>query len=97
MQKEFSKILKIRHLRDYLDLHVQHDTLLYLKTFEISVLSICKLHPAHLLSVTGLAWKAAFKKTKTKLDLLTDVYMLLKVEEGIRGWICHSILLICES
>ena len=55
MQKEFSKILKIRHLRDYLDLHVQHDTLLYLKTFEISVLSICKLHSAHLLSVTGLA------------------------------------------
>ena len=55
MQKEFSKILKIRHLRDYLDSHVQHDTLLYLKTFEISVLSICKLHPAHLLSVTGLA------------------------------------------
>ena len=39
----------------------------------------------------GLAWKAALKNTKVKLDLLTDIGMLLMVEEGIRGGICHSI------
>ena len=39
----------------------------------------------------GLAWQAAFKKTKVKLDLLTDINMLLMVEKGIRGGICHSI------
>ena len=32
-----------------------------------------------------------FKKTNTKLELLTDYDMLLMVEEGIRGGICHSI------
>ena len=30
------------------------------------------------------------KKTSVKLELLTDYDMLLMVEEGIRGGICHS-------
>ena len=30
-----------------------------------------------------------FKKTEVELKLLTDVDMLLMVEEGIRGGICH--------
>ena len=33
----------------------------------------------------------SFKKTKGKLDLLTDIDMLLMLEKGIRGEICHSI------
>ena len=32
-----------------------------------------------------------FKKTKVKLDLLTDIVMLLMVEKVVRGVICHSI------
>ena len=32
-----------------------------------------------------------FKKTSIELELLTDYNMLLMVEEGIRGGICHSI------
>ena len=31
------------------------------------------------------------KKTEVKLELLTDVDMLLMVEERIRGGICHAI------
>ena len=31
------------------------------------------------------------KKTSVKLELLTDYDMLLMVEEGIRGGICHAI------
>ena len=32
-----------------------------------------------------------FKKTEVKLELLTDVDMLLMVEKGIKGGICHAI------
>ena len=32
-----------------------------------------------------------FKKTKVKLDLLTDINMFLMVEKDIRGGMCHSI------
>ena len=32
-----------------------------------------------------------FKKTEVELKLLTDVDMLLMVEKGIRGGICHVI------
>ena len=32
----------------------------------------------------------SFKRTKVKLDLLTDIDMLLMVEKGVRGAICHS-------
>ena len=34
---------------------------------------------------------SSFKKTKVILDLLTDADMLLMVEKGIRGVICHSV------
>ena len=49
------------------------------------------MNPAHFLSLPGLAWQACLKKTNVKLELLTDYDMLLMVEEGIRGGICHSI------
>ena len=39
----------------------------------------------------NMARQACLKKTNIKLELLTDYDMLLMVEEGIRGGICHSI------
>ena len=50
-----------------------------------------ELDHAHFLSLPGLAWQACLKKTDIELELLTDYDMLLMVEEGIRGGICHSI------
>ena len=49
---------------------------MYLKTLETSVLKY-KLDPAHFLSAPGLAWQACLKKTGVKLELLTDIDMLL--------------------
>ena len=43
------------------------------------------------LSAPGLAWQVCLKKTDVKLELLTDVDMLLMVEKEIRGGICHAI------
>ena len=43
------------------------------------------LHPVRFISAPGLAWQAALKKTGIKLELLTDVDMLLMVEKGIKG------------
>ena len=54
-------------------------------------LGIYELDPAKFLSTPGLAWQVAFKKTKVKLDLLTDIDRLIMVEKSIRGGICHSI------
>ena len=48
-------------------------------------IKIYELDPAKFLSAHELACQAALKNTKVKLDLLTDIGMLLMVEIGIRG------------
>ena len=54
-------------------------------------IKVYKLDPAHFLTATGLAWQACLTKTDVKLELLTNFSMLLMVEEGIRGGMCHAI------
>ena len=61
------------------------------QNFRNMCIKIYKLDPAKFLSTPGSTWHAALKKAKVKLDLLTDINMLLMVEKGIRGGICHSI------
>ena len=61
------------------------------ENFRNVCLEIYELDLTTFLSAPGLAWQAAIKKTKVKLDLLTNVDMLLMVEKGITGGICHSI------
>ena len=88
------KRFKLKNLGEYYDLYVQSDTLLLADLFENfrkTRLKAYKLDPAHFLSLPGLAWQACLKKTNIKLEVLTDYDMLLVVEEGIRGGICHAI------
>ena len=49
------------------------------------------LDPVYFLSAPGLAWQACLKTTGAKLELITDVDMLLMIEKGITGGICHSV------
>ena len=64
---------------------------MYLKTFEIRVLKYKSLILQDFFPAVELAWQAVLKNTKVKLDLLTDIDMLLMAEKSIRGEIYHSI------
>ena len=84
--KRVYKGFKLKNLGNYHDLYVQSDTLLLADVFENfrnKCIEIYELNPAHFLSSPGSAWQACFKKT--------GVHMLLMVEKGIRGAICHAI------
>ena len=87
------KIFKLKNLGEYHDLCVQSDTLLLADVFENfrNKLQVYELDPAHFLSLPRLAWEECLKKTNVELEPLTNYDMLLIVEEGIRGGICHSI------
>ena len=84
----------LKHFGDYHDLYVQSDTLLLADVFE-NFRNMCfkvyELDPAHFLSAPGLVWQTCLKKTDAKLELLTDPDMLLMVQKGVRGGICHAI------
>ena len=61
------------------------------ENFRDMCIKVYELDHAHFVSLPGLAWQVFLKKTNIELELLTDYDMLLMVEEGIRGGICHSI------
>ena len=61
------------------------------ENFKNKCIEIYEFDLAHLLSAPGLSWQPCLKNTRVKLELLTDMDMLLMVEIGNRGGICHSI------
>ena len=84
------KDFKIKNLAEYHDLYVQSDTLLLadvFNNFRNMCLKIYDLYPAR----PRISMTNSLKKTSVKLDLLTDIDMLLMVKKGIRGGICHAI------
>ena len=85
-------VFEIRNLGEYHDLYVQTDTLLLADVYEKfrdKCIEIYGLDPSHFLSAPGLAWQACLKKTEVKLELLTDINILM-IEKGIRGGMCQS-------
>ena len=92
--KRVFKDFEIKNLWEYHNFYVQSNTLLLANVFENfrnMCIEIYKLDPAKFLSAPGFAWQAALQKNKIKLDLFTNINMLLMVEKSIRGGICQSI------
>lgn len=80
-------LFKMHTLGDYFDLYVKTDVILLAEMFE-SFLGLCKqsndIDAAHLVTSPGLSQQVCLKMTGVELELLTDVNMLLFVEQDIR-------------
>ena len=63
---------------------------IYLKILEINALKHMKLSCSFFIC-TWISMASLLKKTGVKLELLTDIGMLLMIEKGIRNGICHAI------
>ena len=88
------KNLNNENLGEYHGLYVHIDTLLLADVFENfrkTFLKVYELDPAQILSAPGLACQSCLMITGVKPELLIDPEMLLMVEKGIRGGICHAI------
>ena len=91
-QKVFKEYCK--DICDYYDLYVQTDTLLLAdihEKFREKCIELYGLDPSCFYSAPALVWQACLKKTGVKLELLTDIDMLLMVEKVIRGGMCQSV------
>ena len=68
------------------DHHLQSDVLLLTDVFE-EFRNVCLknygLDPAWFYTALCLAWDAALKTSAVKLELLTDIDMLLVIEKGL--------------
>ena len=82
--KRVCKDIEIKSLGEYHDLYIKNDKLLSADVFE-NFRNMCletyELDRTRFLIAPGLAWQAALKKTKVKLDILTDINMLIMVEK----------------
>ena len=88
------KEFKVRNLGDYHDLFLRMDVILLANVFEAfrdTCLEHYSLDPAHFYTAPGLAWKACLRKTRVRLELLTDPDMLLMFKRGIRGGITQAV------
>ena len=88
------KEFEIHNLGDYHHLYLGTDVVLPANVFEAfryTCLKYYSLDPSHFYTVPGLAWKGCLKKTRVRLELLTDPVMLLMFERGIRGGITQAV------
>ena len=88
------RVFNLKNLGKYHDLYLKTDVILLPNMFEAfrdTCLEYYQLDLAHFYTSPRLAWQACLKKTEIKLELLTDLNMLLMFERGIRGGITHAV------
>ena len=88
--QEVWKVFNCQTFRDYHNIYNVFDVLILADVFE-NFRNVCNenygLDPAHYYTSPGLAWDAALKMTKIRLELLSDYDMILMIKKGIRGGI----------
>merc|ERR1711875_46051 len=57
------------------------------ESFRNTTLHKYKLDPAHFMTAPSLSWSACLKKTKVKLELLTDPDMSMFIDKSLLGGI----------
>ena len=86
--KKVWQFFKIKDMREYHDLYVRSDVAQLSDVFEnfrSLCLKIYEIDTSYFVSTPGFAFEAMLKCTKVKLELLTDMEMVLMFEKGIRG------------
>ena len=84
------KDFEIKNFGEYLQLYMTLDILLLscvFENFRKNSLQAYGLDPCHYFTTPGLSWDSMLKMTRVKLDLLTDIDMVMWIESGIRGGI----------
>ncbi|XP_014476714.1 PREDICTED: uncharacterized protein LOC106745535 [Dinoponera quadriceps] len=78
----------VRNFGEYSDLYLKTDVMLLADIFE-NFRDVCTdsygLDPAHYYTLPGYTWDAMLEHTNVRLELLTDIDMVLFIERGIRG------------
>ena len=82
------RAFECKTMQDYTLLYMKLDVLILADVFEefrTKSLASYQLDPAHYFTTPGLSFDAMLKYTGVKLELLTDIDMVLFIEKGIRG------------
>ena len=86
--KNIWETFEMKSLKDYHEVYNKTDVLLLADVFE-KFRNLClenyKLDPVYYYTTPALAWDAMLKMTGVKLELLSNIDMLLMIENGIRG------------
>ena len=84
----------LKNLGEYHDFYLKIDVLLLsniFETFRNTCLEDYGLSPAHFCTLPELAWQACLKFMGIRLELSTDLNMLLMFERGICGDITQAV------
>ena len=80
----------LKNIGDLHDLYMNTDVMLLADVFESfrsTTIEKYKLDPAHFMTAPSLSWSACLKKTKVKLELLTDPDMSMFIDKSLLGGI----------
>ena len=86
--KKMWETLKIKNLGQLHDIYMNTDVMLLADVFEsfrTTAMKTYELDPAHFLTAPSLSWAACLRKTRVKLELLTDPDMNIFINKSLIG------------